>query len=122
MLINLQLRGLSEIRMSPTVVLFVRRNASSRSFPKEVLRRLRMNGLKARVSFANAKGWRGGSRRERFDIKMLVRSDFHLRGKGRQDLSMSLWHTNVRNPNGRERIEREYCACALCCLNTYIIR
>ena len=76
--------------MSPIVVLFVNKKASSGSFPNEVVRRLRMKGLNARVSVASAKGWRGGSWGERVDDRILARSDFHLRGNGREDFSMSL--------------------------------
>ena len=53
---NRQLSGLSDVKMSPIVVLFKSRKDSLGSFPKEVLRRLRMKGLKASSSDASVKG------------------------------------------------------------------
>ena len=58
---DIQLRGLSDVSISHTVVRFESRKDSSGSLPKEVLRLFRMKGLKARISRASAKGWRGGS-------------------------------------------------------------
>ena len=87
---NLQLSGLSEVKISPTVVLFVRRKASSGALPKEVLRRFRIKGLKASISIASANGWSGGSSRVRLDWRMLVRSAFHLWEKVRGDFRISL--------------------------------
>ena len=113
---NLQVRGLSDVSMSPTVVLFESKKASSGSLPKEVLRLFKMKGLKARISRASAKGWRGGSWRVMFDDRTLVRSALQRCERGRDDRRISLWHTNVRRPKGRVRSVREYFVAGWCCL------
>ena len=102
-----QLSGLSDVSMSPTVTLSEIRKDSFGSLPKDVLRLLRMKGLNARISMANAKGWRGGSWRAAFDRSMLERSAFHRCEIGRGDLRISLWHTKVRSPKGRVDSARE---------------
>ena len=53
---NLQLSGLSDVSKSPNVVFSKSKKDSFGSLPNEVLRFLRMKGLKARSSVANAKG------------------------------------------------------------------
>ena len=87
--ISLQLRGLSDVIMSPKVVFSWIRKDSPRSLPKEVLRLLRMKGLNASISMAREKGWRGSSCRVMFDEKILVRSALHRWEIGRDDLRMS---------------------------------
>ena len=87
--ISLQLRGLSDVIMSPKVVFSWIRKDSLGSLPKEVLRLLRMKGLNASISIAREKGWRGGSCRVMFDESMLERIALHRWEMGRGDLRMS---------------------------------